>query len=362
MKIFIYLLFTLPVFAVESNYIGKVTSFKNNNYTITNINNKLDASDSMVKLIIVEDKKIIIKDCTFSNFTATRIDIVGDGCNVKEALIFTGISQKVQITVEPDDSSVNLTMYGKTYKLKGEQTIDLPVDLKVDYYITNEDPRYNPKKGSFIVKEMKEEQHINIILKNEAKSNELIEKHEKAKSRSWWFPGLGQMDINPDNTKSKIVYNSGLAFFWLTFVSVINFQLEQGEYRNNVAYTSGSNTRRYAQYTTLLKDTDRVNALNLLLMIDAKKFQSKREEVTTAANYVNSSAGLFVIVYLYSVIDIYFFSNSVCIRNFNSLPIAKLEKGELDFTVMRNPIGTTSIFFNGSNAEDKYILQYSYKF
>ena len=170
------------------------------------------------------------------------------------------------------------------------------------------------------------------------------------------------MDINPDNTKSKIVYNSGLAFFWLTFVSVINFQLEQGEYRNNVAYTSGSNTRRYAQYTTLLKDTDRVNALNLLLMIDAKKFQSKREEVTTAANYVNSSAGLFVIVYLYSVIDIYFFSNSVCIRNFNSLPIAKLEKGELDFTVMRNPIGTTSIFFNGSNAEDKYILQYSYKF
>ena len=62
MKIFIYLLFTLPVFAVESNYIGKVTSFKNNNYTITNINNKLDASDSMVKLIIVEDKKIIIKN------------------------------------------------------------------------------------------------------------------------------------------------------------------------------------------------------------------------------------------------------------------------------------------------------------
>ncbi len=171
-------------------------------------------------------------------------------------------------------------------------------------------------------------------------------------SRSILFPGYGQISERPDKLKSKLIYYSGFASLAALTVSTVNFYSAQRKYDRE----QGTDPALFAvvsQQNAPLLGLSFINS-------DYEKFTPLRENLRRAENYLNTSIALYAGIYIYSLVDILFFTNRteiLGIKEMNDRILAKSNENGFGFKMARTP---TSMPTANSGFEQNYIFSYSH--
>jgi hypothetical protein len=169
--------------------------------------------------------------------------------------------------------------------------------------------------------------------------------------RSIFFPGYGQISERPDKLKSKLIYYSGFASLAALTLSTVNFYSAQRNYDR----AEGIEPLVIAAF-----GRESSPVFYYFIYSDYQSFTPLRENLRRAENYLNTSIFLYAGIYIYSLVDILFFTNRTEILGFKEMNDRILAKGNengFGFKMARTP---TSMPTANSGFEQNYIFSYSH--